>query len=63
MGSNDKLTITNSDENYHLSEKLSTSKYKTVLSTDEELVRQIEADKEYICEKCASYGAKYGECS
>lgn len=81
MGSNDQLTITQSDDNYHICEKLShllslsyyrlisrkeseklfASKYKTVFPTEEELVRPIDADKEYLCEMRASYGAKYGE--
>jgi predicted nuclease of restriction endonuclease-like (RecB) superfamily len=43
------------------SEQLFASKYKTVLPTEEELVRQIETDTEYLCEMRASYSAKYGE--
>ena len=43
------------------SEQIFASKYKTVLPTEEELVRQIEADTEYLCEMRASYGAKYGK--
>ena len=43
------------------SEQIFASKYKTVLPTEEELVRQIEADTEYLCEMRASYGAKNRE--